>query len=516
MTAATLHPPTTPRLVDAVATSFFAIFIATALILYAPTYGAMASQWVHGSNFHHGALVLPFSLWLIWRSRSDWQHLAPAPSLLGVAALLGANVVWLIGVAASAAIIEQVAFVGILICGTYALFGPALCRHWALPLGFLVFMVPAGSSLIPHLQIITSIGVKALLSVFQFSYISDGFLITTRSGMFDIAEACAGLRFLLAALMVSVLFAYYAFDDWRRRSAFLGLAIIIALGANIIRAFGLIVIATISDMRFGVGFDHIIIGWAFYGATFAGLFALGGQMARASTAPAPDKANTAPALSDRSQMIFGSAALCALIIAPLYAGLVVNRPVFPPAPTGLAMLHAEGWTQAPPDMWRGSLKNPDRSAFARYSSAQANVHVAAGYYTHSRDGAEIVTYANSPFDGALWRRTGFVRERARIFGRVHSVHVDLIARQRHTPLAAVTLYWLGDRFYTRGWHVKRAQLFARLRGQNPSGGVLMIAAPYEQRPARAVEDIVTFFNSVDNFDDWARRNNQRTHIIGGA
>ncbi|MEL7019791.1 MAG: archaeosortase/exosortase family protein, partial [Pseudomonadota bacterium] len=63
-----------------------------------------------------------------------------------------------------------------------------------------------------------------------------------------------------------------------RMAVFIGLATILALAANGLRAFSMVWLATISDMQWGVGLDHYYFGWLIYLAMFFALYGLGTRL----------------------------------------------------------------------------------------------------------------------------------------------------------------------------------------------------------------------------------------------
>ena len=71
----------------------------------------------------------------------------------------------------------------------------------------------------------------------------EGIFITTPTGYFEVAEACAGVKFLIAMVAFGALVANVCFRSWPRRIAFLAAAIVVPILANGVRAWGTIYIA---------------------------------------------------------------------------------------------------------------------------------------------------------------------------------------------------------------------------------------------------------------------------------
>ncbi len=195
-------------------------FIALLVILLALFHDAtlsMASIWFSSSVYHHGAIVAPISLWMI-ATRRDWLERSPSGDWAGVIIIAVASFVWLISRAATTDLLGHFAAVIAIIGAVVAIYGYALARRWLFPLGFLFFMVPAGAELTPALQLWASNVVTAMLNASGVETARDGFMLTTSAGRFEMAESCAGLRFLLASAMISSVVAWFAFSDWKKRT----------------------------------------------------------------------------------------------------------------------------------------------------------------------------------------------------------------------------------------------------------------------------------------------------------
>ncbi|MEQ8936066.1 MAG: exosortase/archaeosortase family protein, partial [Amphiplicatus sp.] len=211
-------------------------FTVYALVLTAlawPSVVSMTHQWVSSSSFHHAPLAAPLALWLILRRRDEAVRPRLFRPALVAIAFLGS--LWIVGRTLGADIIEHIAFVSLLIAGAALFFGIANTRVWAFALAFLFFLVPFGGSLQPALQDMTAAASDILLNISGLDADRSGVIITTAAGPFEVAQSCAGLNFLLAATMVSSLFAAAAFHDWRRRAGFIALALLLAIAANIAR-----------------------------------------------------------------------------------------------------------------------------------------------------------------------------------------------------------------------------------------------------------------------------------------
>ena len=96
--------------------------------------------------------------------------------------------------------------------------------------------------------------------------------IDTPAGLFEVAEACSGVKFLIAMVALGTLVANLCFRKLEAPRAVHGrrrwsLPIL----ANGVRAWGTIYVAQFVGVEFAAGFDHIVYGWVFFAVVMGGL-----------------------------------------------------------------------------------------------------------------------------------------------------------------------------------------------------------------------------------------------------
>ncbi|MEO1137428.1 MAG: exosortase A, partial [Pseudomonadota bacterium] len=464
-----------------------------------PTAMSMAQTWLSSSSYHHGIAVAPLAVWMI----VSRPRIAPATSPFSLVFVLLSAVLWVAGTAAGVALVTQFAFVSLLIAGAGTIFGAAALRLWVLPLLFLYFMVPFGQVLVPFLQQATAQTVIGLLTLFEMPASLDGVLITTPSGVFEIAEACAGLNFLLAALMIAWVYACQTLSTLRSRTVFLALALAVALMANFIRAFLLITIATLSDMKLAVGPDHLFIGLLFYGAIFFALFWIGGKLQR----PRGISPDHAPVSAWRPwHGGIAALALVPVVGASVFASTIVHAPSKLEARATLSPLNAPGWRiLGAPENW-SPVMNADTRLDLTYQQGRERVYVSIGYATDDHPVREIVTVENRAADGDAWRKIASINEVVYLFGKSEPVMLEVLAGSERRRLLVASVYWRGDQIYTSKIRFKLAQMRDKLQGRNPPGGMIFIASDYAGAPEQALHRIRAFTSDVEGFSAWRARN----------
>ena len=243
--------------------------------------------WWSVSTYNHCLLLVPILVWLVMQRKDELSVLTPVawwPGLLwsALAALL-----WLVGQAFDINFARHLALIMMVQGVVLALTGPMVARGLAFPLFFSFFLVPFGDELIYPLQLITA---KLSMVFLDWSGVPAhiaGLNIATADGLFHVAEACSGVKFLIAMLALGALVANLCFRSNRRRAAFLAACVVVPIIANGIRAWGTIIIAHHRGLDFAAGFDHVFYGWVFFGAVIALILAIAW--------PSFDKSADAPA-----------------------------------------------------------------------------------------------------------------------------------------------------------------------------------------------------------------------------
>jgi exosortase/archaeosortase family protein len=98
------------------------------------------------------------------------------------------------------------------------------------------------------------------------------------SGIFEIADGCSGLRYLLTSLAISSLYIYLYLRSTKNMIIFAFFAIFGALLTNWIRIVILIVIGHQTEMTSDLMTDHNMFGWYIYVPFMLLLFKLGGYL----------------------------------------------------------------------------------------------------------------------------------------------------------------------------------------------------------------------------------------------
>jgi len=389
------------------------------LLLFAGDWRDMAAQWWGSSTYNHILLIPPVLVWLVAQRRVELLRLTPrafagALPVFGAAALL-----WLLGEFAGVALVRQTAVVIMAQAAVAATLGPQVVAGLLFPLGYMLLLVPFGDELIPYLQTLTARLTMVLLHLAQVPATISGVFITTPAGYFEVAEACSGIKFLIAMLAYGALVANVCYLDWRRRAAFMAVSLVVPVLANGVRAFGTIWIAGKVGIGFASSFDHIFYGWVFFAVVMALCVGAGWRwFDRRVDAPMIDPAAiAAQPLVMRLMAWPGSRrlvlpAMLALALAALGWGQAA-RLLDAPLPRRVALPALAGWQVVPIDdrtPWQPRHGGADQRLRLRMRNAEGQmVDLSLAIYANQGHGREAAAFGQGdlpPGGQWAWERAG--------------------------------------------------------------------------------------------------------------
>jgi exosortase A len=231
--------------------------------------------WNDSTAYNHCFLILPISAYLIWER---WRAIAartPEPAPWPLAAMLLVALVWLFADRADLMEGRQLAAMALFQLFVLAVVGYRVWRVAAFALLYLFFLVPSGAFLTPYLQTFSAHFAVAGVKLLGIPVYADGMEIQVPGANFVIAEACAGLRFLIASVALGTLYGYMMYRSWRRRAAFMVVSIIVPIIANGFRCLGLVVYGYWLGNAEAALVDHILYGWLFFSIVSLTLIVLG-------------------------------------------------------------------------------------------------------------------------------------------------------------------------------------------------------------------------------------------------
>ncbi len=242
----------------------FGLQIILFFILFIPVYPDMYGIWLEHSNNSHGLLVPLISAFLLIRRRNAirWEQMQPA--FTGFIILLLSLLLYIIGFAGSIEVLPRITLVTTLIGLALYHCGWSVFSKISFPLLFLFFMVPIPVSVINFvslpLQLMATKISAFLIQGLSIPVYREGNILYFATTSLEVAEACSGLRSLMAYLMLACLFAYMTKSAIKNRLFIVGAAIPLAFLANLLRVTGTGVLSHFFGESIARGFLHDLSG----------------------------------------------------------------------------------------------------------------------------------------------------------------------------------------------------------------------------------------------------------------
>ena len=215
------------------------------LVLYHTTVQSVLAKWgqFEQGEFAHGYLVLAISIYMVFASRHRLAELNPCGNALALIAIAITGLLWLMAWVVDVQMVQALAVVLMLMSVIWTITGNRVARQLLLPVLFLCFAIPIWSPLSPLLQELTADTVFWLTRAAGVPAMRHEQLIILPTGSLSIEEACSGLRYLLAALTLGVVYAWMNYQDIRARLFVVMIAAITAIISHIIRVFIVVYLA---------------------------------------------------------------------------------------------------------------------------------------------------------------------------------------------------------------------------------------------------------------------------------
>ena len=90
---------------------FGLLLLATLLALYLRVGVGLATQWWNDPNYSHGFFVPILAVWVLWQSRQQLEEITPQPSWWGLAIILAAMALLIVGTLGAELYLSRVSFV---------------------------------------------------------------------------------------------------------------------------------------------------------------------------------------------------------------------------------------------------------------------------------------------------------------------------------------------------------------------------------------------------------------------
>jgi exosortase A len=261
-----------------------AIIVACLVLLYFRVAQGLISDWIHMPDFSHGFLIPIVSFYFVYERRKELSALSPSTAWGGIGLIVLGILFFLLGNLATEFFTMRFSMVVVLGGIVLFLLGKEFFKTLLFPIVFLIFMIPIPSVLMDRItfpmQLFASKVAAKSLYLIGIPALREGNIILLANTSLEVAEACSGIRSLIALLALSVVFAYFSQKTTLKRVLLVLSTFPIAIIANAARVTGTGILAHHYGDKVAQGFFHGFSGWILFVVAFVCLFLLGTMLSR--------------------------------------------------------------------------------------------------------------------------------------------------------------------------------------------------------------------------------------------
>lgn len=248
----------------------------------------MVNVWYQDENYSHGFLVPIIAGYFLWQRWPDLKERRVKPDGLGFVVIVW-GVIQLLAAWFGTEYFTMRSSLIVLLAGmTLLWFGRDVLKGMALPLGYLIFMIPIPYIIydmvaFPLKLFVTRVSV-AFLKIVGVVVMREGNIIMFPSTTLEVADACSGIRSLISLLAIAVAYAFLIKTSNARRWIIIFSAVPIAITTNALRVIVTGILAQWWGASAAEGFFHEFAGMAVFLLAMVMLAAFG-EIVRRSGGP---------------------------------------------------------------------------------------------------------------------------------------------------------------------------------------------------------------------------------------
>lgn len=256
---------------------YFLAALLVMVVVYHETFFSLVWVWSHSGTFQYGFLIIPLVVYLVWKRREPLKETRITCSVPGLVLVFGLSLLWYAADIGGVQVVKHFSVIVMIPALVITCLGVKAFRVLIFPMAYLLFAIPAGESLVYPLQMITADFVYEALKLTSIPVFREGQLLHIPAGTFEVAEACSGIRFLMATFILSILYVSLTYRSTKKRVIFLAFSLIVPVIANGIRAFLIVLGGHLISMEAAKSADHVIFGWQFFGVIMFLMFWIGAR-----------------------------------------------------------------------------------------------------------------------------------------------------------------------------------------------------------------------------------------------
>ena len=248
------------------------VVVSALAVAYREIVPKLVGDWAANDDYSHGFVIVPIIAYLLWKRRTALRTTPLRPVSAGLLIVLCGVGMLAAGVLGAELFISRVSLVVGLTGIVLFLAGWRHLRMVAFPLVLVLLTIPIPAIIFNQvafpLQLLASRFGAATLWTIGIPVLREGNLITLASTTLEVAEACSGIRSLVALFTLSLVYGYFNERSMWKRAVLVVSIVPIAIVANALRVTAIGLAAhwygpTVLDGPF-----HTVSGWLVFIVAF--------------------------------------------------------------------------------------------------------------------------------------------------------------------------------------------------------------------------------------------------------
>ena len=483
----------------------------------------MVMDWYKDENYSHGFLVPLIAGYFFWQRWPELKTRLVKPDGLGLVVLVLGLLQLLLGWLASEYFTMRSSLLVLLAGMVLYWFGREILKGMALPLGFLIFMVPIpyiiyDMAAFPLKLFVTKVSV-AFLQLSGVVVMREGNILAFPNITLEVADACSGIRSLLSLLALAVAYAFFLQTSNLRRWIIIASAVPIAIATNALRVIVTGFLAQWWGAKAAEGFFHEFAGLMVFALAMALLVAVGalvkgkgggsvgsvesvgsGEAGKRESGVSASTLDRLTASTDAriSASRFAVPAVL-LVVAILFMHLHTDRAVPANKPFSEFPRQVAGWTMTDQYEFSANVLNVLKASdyvSRQYKGADGStVNLYVGYHSGGKDSGGI----HSPkhcLPGSGWYEVSTRRDTLSVPGGSLNIVRAVYQKDSNKELF---LYWfqMMDKSISDEYSLKLTEIQHSILHQRRDQSFIRISVPFEGDEARATATAEAFIRDFD-------------------
>ena len=365
-----------------------------------PTLVSLNAVW-SSYDYSHGYLVLALTGLLVFAELRRARPAFSAPSWAGLICLLALALLMVAARVTTTLTVELIAWPLTCIAAIWAWTGWDNARRLVAPLSYLLVAIPVWDVFVEPLRRLTVLVVSMWIRIAGMPAFIEGNLIHVPSGTFEVLGGCAGLRYALVTLALTVFIGMFNYRRWQPTAVLMLCGLLLVAVGNWVRVFitvavGLAPQGLVSAL---VRDHHTLFGWIVFVLFMIPLSLVHRKLQSRASAGSSD----IPAASRNRTDVRGGGSVvyasCAVLGLATWLTLSMNeREAELPLPLSLESPEIAGWTREA--AWQDARLPVFEGAVAKdaawYANGAGRVGAYIAAFADQAQGREVASLGNGP------------------------------------------------------------------------------------------------------------------------